>query len=243
MIVKQNTAFFRILIVCIGVILVFSCSGEDDMRQGVLEALGEPDEIEKGGSGAYKYERYIYRNSDIDRVYIFQKSAPGCGSGGNWYVEYVYQASYYGYEIYETPRITDHIQVETAIAGQPIPISAVVTDDDHVVGVDLFYKTAGAADSIEVYMTVSDSLYSAEIPAEAVKAPGVEYFIRAFDGDHYSTYPPKGYVMVMVAEEGVVTEEGAGKITKAPYMIDPKKRLPEKPVPGDGFNGSSPLSP
>ena len=223
--------------------LAFSCSGEDDMREGVVEAIGEPDEIEKGGTGAYKYERYIYRNKDLDRVYIFQKSAPGCGSGGNWYVEYVYQASYYGYEIYETPRITDHVEVKTAIAGQPIPISAVVTDDEHVVGVDLFYKAAGAADSIAVYMTVSDSLYKAEIPAEAVIAPGVKYFIRAYDGEHFSTYPPKGYISVTVTEEGVETEEGAEKITNTTDMIDPQKRLPEVPEPGEGMSGSSLFSP
>jgi len=223
--------------------LAFSCSEESDMREGVVEALGEPDEIEKGGTGAYKYERYIYRNIDVDRVYIFQKSAPGCGSGGNWYVEYVYQASYYGYEVYQTPRITDHVEVETAVEGQPIPISAVVIDDDHVMSVDLFYKAAGAADSIAVYMTVSDSLYKAEIPAEAVIAPGVEYFIRAYDGEHYSTYPPKGYVSVAVAEEGQVTEDGAEKITNATEMIDPQKRLPEVPEPGEGMSGSSPLSP
>ena len=236
MIRKPNTAFIRIFIVCVGVMLAFSCSGEDDMREGVVEALGEPDEIEKGGTGAYKYERYIYRNIDIDRVYIFQKSAPGCGSGGNWYVEYVYQASYYGYEIYETPRF-EHVEVETAIAGQPIPISAVVTDDDHVVSVDLFYKAAGAADSIAVYMTVSDSLYKAEIPAEAVKVPGVEYFIRASDGDHFSTYPPKGYVSV------TVTEESAAKITTVHEVIDRNKRALKIPEPEDVLSGNSPVGP
>ena len=226
----------RMVIVCIGVILVFSCSNEDDMRDGVVKALGEPDIIERGGTGAYKYEQYIYLNKDIDRVYIFYKSAPGCGSGGNWYVEYVYSASYYGYGLYETPTI-QHLPVESAPVGQDIPISAVVLDDEKVVRVNLFYRTIGAGDSIKVSMAVSDSLYTAKIPAEAVTPPGVEYFIQASDGDHSSQYPPKGYLTI------VVTDDSAAKITTVREMIDRKKRALEIPGPEDVHSGNSPVGP
>lgn len=200
---KVNAGFVRMVVVCIGVAILLSCSTEKDMRQGLVETLGEPDIIDKGGSGPYQYEYYWYLNQNVDRMYVFQKSAPGCGSSGNWYVEYVYrasyQASYYGYELYEPPTI-NHAQLVTAPVGKQIVVRAEITDDERVVSADLFYRVRGTADSTAVRMAVVDSLYTAEIPALAVTEAGVEYFIEASDGDHTSKLPPRGYFTILTTK-------------------------------------------
>jgi hypothetical protein len=80
--IDRTGAFARVIVMCCMIVALFSCSDEKDMRKNVVENLGEPDIIEEGGAGAYKYQHYIYLNKNIDRIYTFQKSAPGCGSGG-----------------------------------------------------------------------------------------------------------------------------------------------------------------
>ena len=196
---KVNNGFVRVLMVCFGVLIIFSCSEESDMRKGVVETLGEPDEIISGGSGAYKYQHYLYLNKNIDRIYVFQKSAPGCGSSGNWYVDYIYSASSYGYDLYEPPTI-NHAPLVTVPVGEKILIKAEITDDEQIISADLFYRVKGTSDSTKVSMAVIDSLYSAEIPASAVTEAGVEYFIEASDGDHISKLPPKGYYTILTTK-------------------------------------------
>jgi len=196
---KVNTGIVRVLMVCFAVLIVFSCSKESDMRDGVIETLGEPDEIISGGSGAYKYQHFIYLNKNIDRIYVFRKSAAGCGSSGNWYVDYIYSASYYGYDLYEPPTI-NHAPVSTVPVGKKIVIIAEITDDEQVISADLFYRIKGTSDSTKVNMAVVDSLYSAEIPASAVTEAGVEYFIQASDGEHAAKLPPKGYYTIFTTK-------------------------------------------
>ncbi|MBN1290735.1 MAG: hypothetical protein JXB48_02770 [Candidatus Latescibacteria bacterium] len=209
------------------------------MREGVVEALGEPDDIESGGSGPYKYELYYYLNKDLNRVYEFRKSASGCGSSGNWYVESIWYADYhFGRELYEPPYI-EHAEVKTATSGQALKISAIVTDDEHVISVDLFYKALNAADSLAVPipMAVSDSTYSATLPASVVKAPGLEYYIEASDGNHKSKLPPSGFFAIEV------TDAQPSKITTANKAIDRKNSTTGEPLPETLNNGSSPVGP
>ena len=89
-----GNAFARMLIFLCGIFLLFSCMEEEDMRAKTIEELGEPDEIMEGGYGANEYTVYYYYNKNIDRVYVYNKSAPGCGSSGNWYVANTWAVSW-----------------------------------------------------------------------------------------------------------------------------------------------------
>ena len=228
-----NTSFWRIILVCCVILIAFSCSDEKDMREEVLKNFGEPDLQEEGGAGAYKYLHFIYLNKNINKIYVFRKSAPGCGGAGDWYVETVLYASYY-YELYEPPTIT-HAPVITAPAGEPITITAEITDDEQVVDADLFYRTTGTADSTAIVMTVAENIYTAVIPPESVTTAGVEYFIEASDGDHVSKLPAFGYFPVIVT---------AGKAAKT-YAETESSSLLKAPagIPGPSSKSNSSLSP
>ncbi|MHB9030660.1 MAG: hypothetical protein ACYC9O_17985, partial [Candidatus Latescibacterota bacterium] len=89
-----GNTFVRMLILVCGILLLFSCMEEEDMRAKTVNELGEPDEISQGGFGPDEYEVYYYFNKNIDRVYVYNKSAPGCGSGGNWYVANTWAVSW-----------------------------------------------------------------------------------------------------------------------------------------------------
>ncbi|MFC1608249.1 hypothetical protein ACFL47_09785 [Candidatus Latescibacterota bacterium] len=194
----SKSSFFRAVVVCLGVLAVFSCSKEKDMRASVVENYGEPDEKVKGGAGAYQYEHYVYQNKNINRVYVFYKSAPGCGGSGQWYIEYVYAAEYWGYELYEPPTII-HAPIVNAPVGKPINITAEITDDVQVTKADVFYRTTGTADSTAVAMSVSETVYSATLPASSITAAGIEYYIEAEDNaEHKTRLPTKGYFQVIV---------------------------------------------
>ena len=218
---------------CCWILIAFSCSNEKNMLEEVKRNFGEPDLIEEGGAGAFKYKHFIYLNKNINKIYVFRKSAPGCGGGGDWYVETVLYASYY-YEVYESPTIM-HAPVVTAPAGEPITITAEITDDEQVVKVDLFYRTTGTADSTAIVMTVAEKIYTAVIPPESVTSAGVEYFIEASDGSHVSKLPAFGYFPVIVT---------AGKAAKT-YAETESSSLLKVPagIPGPSSKTNSSLGP
>ena len=218
---------------CFGILIAFSCSSEKDMLEEVKKNFGEPDLIEEGGSGSYKYKHFIYLNKNINKIYVFRKSAPGCGGSGDWYVETVLYASYY-YELYEPPTIK-HAPVVTAPAGKPITITAEITDDEQVVDVDLFYRTTGTADTTALVMTVAENIYTTVIPSESVTSAGVEYFIEASDGSHVTKLPAFGYFPIIVT---------AGKAAKT-YAETESSSLLKAPtgIPGPSSKSNSSLSP
>jgi hypothetical protein len=208
-------------IVLTGLLVFFSCMEEEDMRKQAVNDLGEPDEIQTGGFGVDRYEIYFYDRKDLNRVYIYQKSAPGCGSQGNWYVvDVVYPADiYYDRETYEPPKIV-HSPVKTASPGSPIAISAKVTDDQYVKDVILYCRTRGETDFLPVTMAPGDSsMYSGEIPAERATVAGVEYYIEATDSAHKSRLPQvKGVYLITVSPGAEITY---GKPQSAPTFAKP----------------------
>ena len=212
------------------------------MREGVVEALGEPDDIESGGSGVYKYELYYYLNKDLNRVYEFRKSASGCGTEGNWYVESIWYADYhFNRDLYEAPEI-EHEEIESAVSGQALKITAIVTDDEHVTSVDLFYKSIDDPDSLLVTknMAVADSIYSTTLPASVMVPPGIDYYIKATDNDDHSSRVPSAnndYYTIKISEDSV------DKIAPANKAINLKKKTADELLPDTLFDGNSPTGP
>ena len=235
----MNRGYLRAIVAILFVLILFSCSDEKDMREGVIDAYGEPDVIDEGGSGAYKWMLYVYLHKDINRVYEFRKSAPGCGGEGQWYVENVYYSDYhFNYELYQPP-VIQHSPVVTAPSGKPVTITAIITDDEQVLTADLFYKAVGTQDSVAVEMTVSESVYSAVIPAEVVTQTGVMYFIESSDGEHTSQMPPDGFFTITVTSG----EAESAKVYADPVTSSPKNLPSDITAPNDAFDRQSPVSP
>ncbi|MCE5251688.1 hypothetical protein LLG96_15885 [bacterium] len=208
------------------------------MREGVRETLGEPDEIQTGGTGAYKYELWFYLNKDLNRVYEFRKSASGCGGSGQWYVEYLYYADYhFGMELYVAPTII-HEPVKAAPIGQDISITAEITDDVQVVSADLMYRAIDAPEYTPVSMSVSDTLYTAVIPASVVTTAGVEYYIQASDGQHSSRLPLNYNDTYRITVKAATTKKTLGPVESTRLKGTPAVSIPD----GAGV-GSSPLKP
>ncbi len=86
--------------------------------------------------------------------------------------------------------VLKHSPVTSAKAGTAVSISATATDNIGVTAVTLNYRITGADLYTTVNMTtgVSEALYTATIPASAVTAAGVEYYITAGDADGNISY-------------------------------------------------------
>jgi hypothetical protein len=195
-----KVSFIKMCVLVSGVILLFSCSNESDMREATKAQIGEPDLVQAGGSGPYQYQIFVYANKDINRVYEYRKSASGCGSQGQWYVYQVYPADYLGYTLYTPPAIV-HTQVKTAEPGKNLVIAAKVTDDGQVITVILFYRKPGATDYQPITMNPESDSYIAEIPAEQATTAGIQYYIEATDnGQHKSRLPIKDFYLVTIKE-------------------------------------------
>jgi hypothetical protein len=82
--------------------------------------------------------------------------------------------------------VVTHTAVTTATAGAAISLSAKVTDNIGVDHVSVFYRTAGSnGDFTERRLDASAVVtngYTGIIPADAVTAAGVEYYLVAYDG-------------------------------------------------------------
>lgn len=82
--------------------------------------------------------------------------------------------------------ISPHIQHEpstnAAVAGEPLAIEAVITDDVRVEEVFLYYRPEGSEEYAHIPMESSGAaLYSAILPREEVTPPQMEYYIQATD--------------------------------------------------------------
>ena len=226
-ILYSNISLVRMLFLVSGLILFFSCStNEEDMRQKTVDELGVPDEIANGGYGVDTYQIYYYDNKNIDRVYLYRKSAPGCGSSGNWYIYNTYMSSWMSRTLYEPPKIV-HTPIKTAPAGKSILVSANVTDDNYVKDVILHYRALGDTTFLPVTFGNADTtLYTADIPAEIVTAAGVEYYIEAHDAAHTSRLPNlKGtYVISISAGVAKVLGKPETTYTPSPLKLSPVSR-------------------
>jgi hypothetical protein len=89
-----------------------------------------------------------------------------------------------------TPPLITHTPVTEGVEGNPIEVSAVVTDESGVSEVELYYRKGGDMDylSVEMVTAVADT-YAATIPASFVDAETIEYYIFASDGVNEATHP------------------------------------------------------
>ncbi|MFZ5352865.1 MAG: Ig-like domain-containing protein [Bacillota bacterium] len=94
-----------------------------------------------------------------------------------------------------TAPVINHTPVQNGNVGTAINISAEVTDISPLT-VSLYYRTAGTEEYTTVGMIQNGSIFSAEIPAEAVTLAGVEYYIQAVDSYNNSTSIPVCLVAV-----------------------------------------------
>lgn len=223
----NNASLIRMFFLVTGLILLYCCStNEDDMRQKTVNELGDPDEIATGGYGVDVYQIYYYDNTNIDRVYVYRKSASGCGSSGNWYIYNTYMASWLDRTMYTPPKIV-HTPVKSSPAGKSILITATITDDSYVKNAIVYYCVLGDTTFLPVTMGLVDStLYSADIPAESVTTKGVSYYLVANDASHSSRLPsPKGTYTINVTE-GAARVVGRPDTTQtpSPLKITPSNR-------------------
>jgi len=222
------------------IVLLFSCSDNEDKRKVVTDELGPPDDIRRSEFAGMKSELYIYARKDINRTYEFRKTVGGCGGSGQWYVYRMYYTNYLfpDIELYLPPTIK-HTPVESAPPGQEIEITAEVKDDEEVVSVTLYYRATGQEDFLSVRMTGGEEgMYTASIPAEAVTTAGVEYYIEAFDdGEHSSELPEDGVYSITVSSSEKAVARGTPESnarTMTPVVL---------PVPDDVPYDTSPVGP
>lgn len=255
---KVNASFRTVIYLITAILVLFSCSDDGDHRESTLKALGEPDEIISNSYGTFKSETWIYAQHDIDRIYEFRKSASGCGGSGEWYMFRRFLASDYryggGYELHDPPPIIEHEPIESAVPGQPITITAVITlsekkkYDEVIKGAKLHYRVTG--DSLFDFVTMSvesieDSLYSAVIPLEKVTVQGVDYYIEATSDESvwekWSRLPELKDNFYSI----VVSPDSSGQVEKAGYVdstIEESKQF-SLPEPGKLPGRFSPVGP
>jgi len=74
-----------------------------------------------------------------------------------------------------------HTPLETTESGKPVTITALISDNNSVGKVTLFYRTPGEAYFDEILMTKYGDSYIATIPENAIGISGLEYRIEAID--------------------------------------------------------------
>ena len=106
------------------------------------------------------------------------------------------------------PKI-DHIAVTTQMVNRPIPIEAVITDDEGALAnADLHFRVAGEADFQTASLNMAPvndttSQVTGNIPANAITDRGAEYFISAQDTHHVANrIPPEGVFSIKVRLDG-----------------------------------------
>ncbi|MBN1560717.1 VCBS repeat-containing protein [candidate division KSB1 bacterium] len=88
------------------------------------------------------------------------------------------------------PRVVHTPTDSVVIARTAVAVQAIVTDENELQNVELWYWPGGARQKLPIPMIkMNDSTFSAEIPAAAVGDRGVEYLIVADDGVNQNRYP------------------------------------------------------
>ena len=100
------------------------------------------------------------------------------------------------------PTIT-HTPITSETEGEPLLITAEITDNIEVVDASLFYRKRGETVYTEVAMTNTfDNEWTAEIPSSAITTLGIEYYLFATDGVNNATQPMNNPYLVNVEGEG-----------------------------------------
>ena len=84
-----------------------------------------------------------------------------------------------------------HKQVTKTFEGQPLIIEAIVTDNDELRDVILFYRARGESNFRNELMNLEVNDYRFEIPSEDIGVEGIEYYIKAVDSSDNRAYVPE----------------------------------------------------
>ena len=109
-------------------------------------------------------------------------------------------------------------------AGQPVTITADVTDVSGVSQVRLHYRVTGGGTYAASTMTAAGSTYSATIPAGSVTTAGVQYYLSASDGvapPNSGTAPAGAPGAVYAFTVVRVFDVGPGDLVISEVMADP----------------------
>jgi hypothetical protein len=130
------------------------------------------------------------------------------------------------------PPVISHTAISSVVAqSEAIPIE--VTIEDEIISASLYYRSGGRPDFSKREMSKSGSRIHGDIPAEAVTARGVEYYIEAtnlFGVPGQS--PNSGYysIQVAIAEPGLPSdillggnEQTAYRLVSVPLDLDDKR--------------------
>ncbi len=120
----------------------------------------------------------------------------------------------------------------SVLQGQPALIKARLLDNrsDELLTATLYYRTTGQTNWSKLLMTRKvKAVFTAAIPAPAIHAEGIEYYISASDGDNTSFFPadapeqPLSLVQEKVLRSTTLT---------APKLITENKSLKWQPIKG-----------
>jgi len=99
------------------------------------------------------------------------------------------------------PTIT-HTPITSGTVGEPLLITAEITDNIEVTDASLFYRQSGETAYTEVAMiNTFDNEWTADIPSSAITTAGIEYYIFATDGVNNATQPTRDPYFVNVEGE------------------------------------------
>lgn len=136
----------------------------------------------------------------------------------------------------EAPRIVVISPPTSVLAGQPIAIKARLLDNrsDEWLTATLHYRKAGTKPWTTMPMTRRiKAIYTASIPATAIDAGGMEYYISASDGDNRAVFPADAPATPLTCIEEKGTQPAAPLNT--PVVTATKQSLQWQPVKGAGY--------
>ncbi len=212
---KPTATFRTILLLMTMIVIIFSCSDNDDPMESTLKNIGEPDDKIVENFGTFKTELWIYARCDYNFVYRFEKSNSSCGGSSEWLLSpYRSYADYhYGYSLYNPPPTIIHTPAISSESSEPVVIKAQVKlhepvgnfpPDEGIIEVNLAYRAHGDSLFEKVLMSVDDSLFVESVPSTIVSAPGFDYYIEATSDrspwHKYSQIPEDGYYTVAVSD-------------------------------------------
>ncbi|MEM3652663.1 MAG: Ig-like domain-containing protein [Nitrososphaerales archaeon] len=123
------------------------------------------------------------------------------------------------YRVDNTPPTITHTPITTAAINTSVEISATITDNVNVKEATLNYRVVGAAEYTVVAMSAVGNTYTATIPATAVTAKGVEYYISASDtAGNTARAPAAGaYIINVMVATLTLTPNHAAPEAKASF--------------------------
>lgn len=123
----------------------------------------------------------------------------------------------------------------SVMAGQPVPIKARLLDTrtDELLQATLYYRKPGETNWTKLPMTRKvKAVFTAAIPAAAIGAEGIQYYITATDGDNESVFPAEAPLQPL----SLVQEKAVNAIAlAAPGIIPNKQSIQWAAVPGANY--------